>query len=811
MSKSDPEVSHEATTLASQIRDFSFLVSLTAWYNILFQINLVSKFLQSPTFDLAETISLLEKCTVFFKTFRANGFAECLVSAKELAEQLGAEAEFVHHKRLRKIKKNFDYENSDDPPADPKKLFEVEFFNPLADLALNELDTRFEQLQHFSSIWGFLFDLEHLPEHCDLLEKCRSLENHLAHKAEKDIDGNDMCSELESLSKSVMETVIVMSCCKFSIGFKKKIIPIPEGKTVPLRRALKDETASKDNGLFDYPRHIKDCKLSRNHAEITCIDSKVYLKAINRNTFINSSRVPAGPDGSAVRTGDTIFLGGLSNKMYETVIILVTIFSSMDEDYKYFSQLENEYPFFCYFPAKPPMKSIKTEHLYSITMKRLEVLRHLSRFGEDELNSPETIQMVTDSLKTKEYVDLLREESFYSDYKNRYEFMSDDHISQFILMVAFCRRRGLTYWFINQETKLFILRWFKMFAQEQSDFLATYKMDYEEAEHSELASLSSLFGDTLLDSVKYYKVHFTDAPNLLKRRKFLIREGFCYVRIEDMYVPIVKHLKRVILETSKNYKTNLGRVWGDNRIKSIIFYVQRTISKSSNQYESKKGQVTEKNIHQLCDESFPLCMKILQLHLSRDHHLRNEGRYQYTLFLKGLGLSLTNSVAFWKAHFTKKIEESVFMKKYTYHIRHAYGTEGKMADYRPKSCSDILKGIPGPLEYHGCPFKVLDTIRMKEALHRSGIDRKDYAPIMDQVQNGLPQEACKTYFGLVHGENYPHSSIEHPNVYYDESRKIRLRQREKIKVKFDGSTKDVSSKSNSEMEICVSNCQSASW
>ncbi|KAF6213253.1 hypothetical protein GE061_010971 [Apolygus lucorum] len=152
----------------------------------------------SPTFDLAETISLLEKCTVFFKTFRANGFAECLVSAKELAGQLGAEAEFVHHKRLRKIKKNFDYENSDDPPADPKKLFEVEFFNPLADLALNELDTRFEQLQHFSSIWGFLFDLEFLPEHCDLLEKCRSLENHLAHKAEKDIDGNDMCSELET-------------------------------------------------------------------------------------------------------------------------------------------------------------------------------------------------------------------------------------------------------------------------------------------------------------------------------------------------------------------------------------------------------------------------------------------------------------------------------------------------------------------------------------------------------------------------------------------------------------------------------------
>uniref|UniRef100_A0A0A9X4D7 DNA primase large subunit n=3 Tax=Lygus hesperus TaxID=30085 RepID=A0A0A9X4D7_LYGHE len=609
-----------------------------------------------------------------------------------------------------------------------------------------------------------------------------------------------------------METIVVMSCCKFSISFEKKIIPIHEGETVSLRRALQGEYASKNNGLFDYPRHIEERKLSRNHAEMTCINSKVYLRAINRNTFINSSRVPPGHNGSAIKTGDTIFLGGgISKNMYETVIILVTIFSSTDEDYKYFCQLEEEYPFFCYFPGSPSLLTIKTEHLFSITMDRLKVLRHLSRFGEDELNSPETIQMVTESLKTRCYVDLLREESFYSDFKKRYEFMKDDHISQFILMIAFCRNKHMRYWFINQERKLFIVRWFKMFPQEQNDFLAKYKMDYKEVPHSESARFSSLYCNFFSESMKYFKVHFTEAPSLLKGRKVLIQDGFCYVRVEDMYSPVIEHLQTLFLETLNTYHTYVSRIWWDDRMRSIMLYTQRTFS-NTNKYESKRGLVTEKNIHQLCDESFPLCMKILQLHLSRDHHLRNEGRYQYTLFLKGIGLSLANAVVFWKAHFTKKMDETVFMKRYSYHIRHAYGTEGKMADYRPKSCAEILKATPGPLEYHGCPFKVLDKIRMKEALYRSGINKKDYSPILEHVHNGAPQEACKTYFDLMHGEKYPHSSVEHPNLYYDESRKVRLRQRDKIKIKFDSSSKDIPSKLDSDVKVCDTKCQSSvSW
>jgi hypothetical protein len=38
-----PDIAHEATTLSHQLKDFSFLVSLVVWYDVLFQVSVVSK------------------------------------------------------------------------------------------------------------------------------------------------------------------------------------------------------------------------------------------------------------------------------------------------------------------------------------------------------------------------------------------------------------------------------------------------------------------------------------------------------------------------------------------------------------------------------------------------------------------------------------------------------------------------------------------------------------------------------------------------------------------------------------------------
>ena len=49
-------------------------------------------------------------------------------------------------------------------------------------------------------------------------------------------------------------------------------------------------------------------------------------------------------------------------------------------------------------------------------------------------------------------------------------------------------------------------------------------------------------------------------------------------------------------------------------------------------------------------------MRHLHESLRRDHHLKHFARLQYGLFLKNIGLTLEQALAFWRAEFTKKMD-----------------------------------------------------------------------------------------------------------------------------------------------------------
>lgn len=75
-------------------------------------------------------------------------------------------------------------------------------------------------------------------------------------------------------------------------------------------------------------------------------------------------------------------------------------------------------------------------------------------------------------------------------------------------------------------------------------------------------------------------------------------------------------------------------------------------------------------------------MKQLHTALKTTHHLRYFGRQQFTLFLKGIGLSLEDALTFWRLEFTKKMDSDQVTRIYLY--------------YNSEECSEVT------LDYFVC-------------------------------------------------------------------------------------------------------------
>ena len=139
-------------------------------------------------------------------------------------------------------------------------------------------------------------------------------------------------------------------------------------------------------------------------------------------------------------------------------------------------------------------------------------------------------------------------------------------------------------------------------------------------------------------------------------------------------------------------------------------------------------------------KSFPPCMKTLYTALKNQHHLKHFGRLQLSLYLKGIGLTMEESLIFWKTEFCKKhdIDSEKFEKNYAYNIRHSYGQEGKRNDYKPWNCNKTINlANPTTGEYHGCPFKTFSEENLIQLLNSYGLSKEDLRVVMEKKQEHL--------------------------------------------------------------------------
>ena len=221
----EPKCRTEALSLAKFLKSYKFLVTLVIWYDLLKQINYVSKMMQQQDMQLDMSVQLYEQTLQFFEGYRESGFDGALVAAKELARELEMSADEMLIAdecavRRKRVRKQFSYESDDQSVkvTDPTENFRVSFFLVLLDKALVSLNERFQQLRNFQKGFGFLFNIQSISNKSDtdLRSECQNLERLLTSQrlqsdgtdcSNNDIDGTALFDELKILCNVLPDSV----------------------------------------------------------------------------------------------------------------------------------------------------------------------------------------------------------------------------------------------------------------------------------------------------------------------------------------------------------------------------------------------------------------------------------------------------------------------------------------------------------------------------------------------------------------------------------------------------------------------------
>lgn len=200
----------------------------------------------------------------------------------------------------------------------------------------------------------------------------------------------------------------------------------------------------------------------------------------------------------------------------------------------------------------------------------------------------------------------------------------------------------------------------------------------------------------------------------------------------------------------------LPRLDEDDRLTPILDHLSKNFVTPDAAYANTDSglsgaDINARSIDSLAAAHFPLCMQNLHRSLRRDAHLKHYGRLQYTLFLKGIGLTLEECLLFWRQSFTK-ITDDTFNKEYRYNVRHAYGDVGgdtnrRGGGYSPYSCQKILtEHPPGPGENHGCPYRHFNVENLTALLQAVGVtDRAVLQGVKDDKEKQKFHMACNRY------------------------------------------------------------------
>ena len=284
------------------------------------------------------------------------------------------------------------------------------------------------------------------------------------------------------------------------------------------------------------------------------------------------------------------------------------------------------------------------------------------------------------------------------------------------------------------------------------------------------------------ERIEHYKVPFEEVLDLVRQRRVFLRGGSAFVPESDL-VSIVSNQVRMHLSKQLS---NISRAWPtlrEEEAERLSGFLEglatQYVGEDYSQARNSGNKVGLADLPVVSRRSFPLCMSNMYNKLTETHHLKHSARQQFGLFLKTIGLTCEESMAFWRSEFTKQIPAEKFQKEYAYGIRYNYGLEGKRQDWSAFSCAKIISS-PGANatvgEHHGCPFRNFDEGQMRAQLQQMQVSSADTAYIIDKVKGQHYQVACGKFFEARHkGSTLIETElggITHPNQFFEESAKF---------------------------------------
>ncbi|KAL5734043.1 hypothetical protein ACOSP7_031904 [Xanthoceras sorbifolium] len=144
-----------------------------------------------------DAIMNLKLLISYFEKYKEHGFTDAMEKAKEIASDLKIDPIFLERRKPRR-KRQFDESEYEDISLSAEELFKVNYFLVVVDVDISSLNSRFEQLEAFRDIFGFLFDPKKLVmmEHNRLRECCSNIEAALTLNNKSDIIADELFYEL---------------------------------------------------------------------------------------------------------------------------------------------------------------------------------------------------------------------------------------------------------------------------------------------------------------------------------------------------------------------------------------------------------------------------------------------------------------------------------------------------------------------------------------------------------------------------------------------------------------------------------------